>query len=312
MKISVILCTFNRCQVLPKALESVAAQTLSDSTEWEVLVVDNNSKDQTRAVVEEFSRRFPNRFRYLFEPQPGKSHALNSGIREARGQILAFMDDDVTVEPDWLEHLTAGLHAGEWAGAGGRILPERTFIPPRWLSVEGRYSLAPLALFDLGSQAGVLQEPPFGTNMAFRREVFERYGQFRTDLGPQPGSEIRNEDTEFGRRLLVAGERLRYEPSAVVHHDVPENRLRKEYFLAWWFDKARADIREYGIPSGAKWFIAGVPLSLLRRLAHWVVRWMLEVQPARRFSCKIKVWAMAGEILECRRRSRSSGATEVS
>ena len=67
-----------------------------------MLVVDNNSSDQTREVVEEFADRYPGRFRYLFEPQPGKSYALNSGIREARGTVLAFIDDDVTVEPSWL------------------------------------------------------------------------------------------------------------------------------------------------------------------------------------------------------------------
>ena len=82
-------------------------------------------------------------------------------------------------------------------------------------------------LFDLGPEAGPLAEPPFGTNMAFPKRVFEKYGSFRTDLGPRPGSEIRGEDTEFGRRLLTRRERLRYEPSAVVHHQVAKNRLQK-------------------------------------------------------------------------------------
>ena len=72
--------------------------------------------------------------------------------------------------------------------------------------------------------------------------MFEKYGGFRTDLGPRPGSEIRSEDTEFGWRLLAAGERLRYEPSAVVYHSVSgESASDKQYFLAWWFDKARAE-----------------------------------------------------------------------
>src|SRR5580704_1493640 len=109
MRITVILCTHNRCRSLAKALESVAASQLSTSTDWEVLVVDNNSSDQTREAVETYCRRYPVRFRYVFEPQPGKSYALNSGIREALGEILAFMDDDVTVEPTWLQNLTANL-----------------------------------------------------------------------------------------------------------------------------------------------------------------------------------------------------------
>src|ERR1700681_3481669 len=112
MKITVILCTYNLWGSFAKALESVAEQTFSKSVEWEVLVVDNNSRDQTREVVEEFNRRHPGRFRYLLEKRSGKSYALNAGISEARGDILAFMDDDVTVEPTWLQNLTAALGNG--------------------------------------------------------------------------------------------------------------------------------------------------------------------------------------------------------
>ena len=297
MKITVILCTYNRCQSLAKALGSVAASVLPDSVEWEVVVVDNNSRDWTRDVVEEFCRRYPKRFRYLFHVQQGKSHALNAGIREAQGDILAFMDDDVTVEPTWLQNLTTGLHNGQWAGAGGRIVPQRTFAPPRWLSLE--HALGPLALFDLGHEAGELTEAPFGTNMAFRRELFKKYGGFRTDLGPRPGSQIRGEDSEFSQRLLAAGERLRYEPSAVVYHEIPECRLQKKYFLDWWFDKARAEVRGSSIRTSTQWRCSGIPLHMFRRLAVWTLRWMVAVEPSQRFSCKLKVWVTAGQIVEC-------------
>ena len=305
MNITVILCTYNRCQSLAKALASAAALRVPESVQWEVLVVDNNSRDQTREVVKRFSDRYPGRFRYLSEPQPGKSFALNSGIREARGTVLAFMDDDVTVEPLWLTNLTATLHTGESAGAGGRILPEEDFSPPRWLSLagpRGRYVLAPLALFDLGDQPGQLTESPFGTNMAFRKEMFEKHGGFRTDLGPRPGSEIRNEDTEFGARLLAQGERIRYEPSAVVFHAVSEDRVQKKYYLDWWFDKGRADIRQFGIPTDA-WRVLGIPLYLFRRVALWTLRWMVTIDPPRRFRSKLAVWGKTGEIMECYRRS---------
>jgi hypothetical protein len=161
-------------------------------------------------------------------------------------------------------------------------------------------------MFDPDVKDGVLDEPPFGTNMAFQSWVFEKYGGFRADLGPRPGSEIRNEDTEFGYRLLNAGEKLRYEPSAVVYHSVSENRLRKEYFLAWWFDKARADIVQYGIPTNTRWFVAGVPLYLFRRFAVSVLRWMVATSPSQRFGAKLKVWGKAGEIQECHRMTHAS------
>jgi glycosyltransferase involved in cell wall biosynthesis len=307
MKITVIVCTYNRCKSLVKALDSLAASQLPQSVEWEVLVVDNNSRDETRDVVEDICRRYPGRFRYMFEPQPGKSHALNAAILEARGEVLAFMDDDVTVPPTWLHNLTVSLRDGEWAGSGGRILPARGFSCPSWLTLEERQALAPLAIFDHGPDACQLTEAPFGTNMAFQKQMFNKYGCFRTDLGPQPGSEIRGEDTEFGGRLLAAGEGLRYEPTAVVYHTVPETRLQKKYFLAWWFDKARADIRATGTSSDTRWRVAGIPLVLFRRLAAWTARWTVAVEPSQRFSAKLKVWILAGQVSESYRRRRYAG-----
>ncbi len=306
MNITVILCTYNRCSRLARSLESTMALELPPSIEWEILVVDNNSTDQTRKVVEDYMQRSPRRFRYLFEPKQGKSHALNSGIRAAHGELLAFMDDDVTVEPTWLQNLTAGLHDGESAGAGGRILPGWMGAVPHWLPIAGPYAAGPLVLFDQGPVAKRLMEPPFGTNMAFHRGVFEKYGGFRTDLGPCPGTEVRNEDTAFGRQLLAGGEKLRYEPSAVVFHAVPTNRLQKKYFLDWWFDKARGDIREAGKPSAAVWCVAGVPLSAFRRLVVWTLRWMIAFGARPRFECKLKVWLNAGVIAEYRCLSRDA------
>ncbi len=311
MRITVILCTYNRCQSLAKALESAAALKLPDADEWEILVVDNNSTDKTREVVENFCRRYPGRFRYLFEPQQGKSHALNAGISETHADVLAFMDDDVTVDPAWLQNLTASLPDGHWAGAGGRILPQKTFRPPPWVSPSEPHALGPLALFDPGPDAVELAVAPFGTNMAFRRCVFEKYGGFRTDLGPRPGSEIRSEDSEFACRLLVAGEHLRYERSAIVYHDVPDSRLQKKYFLNWWFDKARADIRAYGDLARNKWHLKGVPLVLFRRLTVWTLRWLVAVDPARRFSCKVKVWLVAGQIQESYRQAAEAERTDA-
>ena len=314
VKISVILCTYNRSESLANALASVARSKVPESIQWEVLVVDNNSSDQTGEVVEEFCRRYPEIFRYLFEPQQGKSLALNAGIREARGDVLAFTDDDVTVEPTWLHNLTAALPSGEWAGSGGRTLPERTFSPPPWLSLEGRHAVAPLAVFDLGPAAGELTESPFGNNMAYRKEMFEKHGGFRIDLGPCPGSRgpQKSEDSEFGHRLLAAGERLHYEPSAVVYHAVPESRLQKKYFLAWWFDKARADIRAAGISPETKWYVAGIPLVLFRRLVVWTLRWMVAFKPSNRFSCKLKVWGTLGRMVESYDQSRDATSLSAS
>ena len=301
MNVTVIICTYNRCQSLAKALDSVAVSVLPDSVEWGVLVVDNNSKDGTREVIEEYCRRYPGRFRYVLEPKQGKSHALNTAIREASGDVLAFMDDDVTVEPTWLQFLTAPLEREELAGVGGRILPAQALSPPNWLSLQGPYSAGGiLALFDLGDRPAELHQAPFGTNMVFRSSVFRKYGGFRTDMGPCPGSEMRNEDTEFGRRLLAAGEALWYEPSAIVYHAVPEKRLNKAYFLAFWFDHGRASVREMKKRPD----VMGIPrqyFTLFKMGALLVCkapRWMLTLNSQRRFYYKGFVWMIAGVMVE--------------
>jgi glycosyltransferase involved in cell wall biosynthesis len=303
MKTTVIVCTYNRCDCLRAALESVAASVVSPPDEWEVLIVDNNSNDGTKAVAEEFCRRYPGRFRYAFESRPGKSYALNTGVREARGRFLAFMDDDVRVESTWLQNLTAAMEDGPWSGAGGRTLPAKMVPLPPWLGFDHPFGMGGIlcAYFNLGDEPRELDEAPYGTNMAFRKEVFEKYGGFRIDLGPRPGSQIRNEDTEFGRRLLAAGERLRYAPFAVVYHPIPENRIRKDFFLAWYFDLGRANVREIGRRPD----IWGIPRPFLTMLKAVIVtvparilRWLFAVNPRRRFYWKGRTWQAAGEIAE--------------
>jgi glycosyltransferase involved in cell wall biosynthesis len=299
MMITVIVCTYNRCQSLAKALESIAASRLPPSVEWEVLVVDNNSTDRTREVVAEFCDRYAGRFCYLFEPRQGKSYALNTGIQRNRSDILAFADDDAIVTADWLWNLTSSLRDGSCSGAGGRIVPTWTKPLPRWLSITDPHIAGPFVSFDHGAEAGPLTHAPYGANMAFRREMFEKYGSFRTDLGPQPGNEIRGEDVELAQRLLDGGERLRYEPSAVVYHPVPENRLTKQFMRRWWFWYGYSRVVQSKLLSEAKWRVGRVPLYWLRRIVRWTLQWMISVRPAHRFYCELTICHIAGIMKAC-------------
>jgi glucosyl-dolichyl phosphate glucuronosyltransferase len=305
VNVTAIVCTYNRCESLAKALCSVASSVLPTSVEWDVLVVDNNSSDQTRAVVEGFRQKYPGRFHYLFEPRQGKSYALNAGIRESRGDVLAFVDDDVTVEPTWLQNLTSAMNSEEWAGSGGRTLPASPFTPPEWLSIDEPFTWGGIlgGLFDLGDKPCELVTEPYGTNMAFRRAMFDRYGYFRTDMGPGVGSEIRNEDTEFGRRLLAGGERLRYEPLAVVYHPILKNRVQRDYFLTWWFDQGRALAREEGkaprVTGGFQHYTKIA--TMVAKLPVRMLRWIRSSNSPRRFFLKCLVWQTVGQIMEgCR------------
>jgi len=298
MNVTVILCTYNRCEELSDALRSIAQSEVSTSVEWDVLVVDNNSTDHTREVVQEFCREYPGRFKYLFELRQGKTYALNTGIRAAQGDFLVFTDDDVVVEPNWLQSMTTTLDRNGFAGVGGRILPKWNQPPPTWLPLEDRNLLAALVSFDFGTEAKPLLTPPFGANMGFRKRVFEEYGGFRTDLGPCGRRGNLNDDTEFGRRVLNGGETIMYEPAATVHHLVPQNRLKKDYFLEWCYAKGRSDVRETAGSENAGSLWSRVSTRYLRRLVRWTLRWMISIHPATRFHYKCIVWGLAGQIVE--------------
>lgn len=300
--ITVIVCTYNRSRSLAESLESIAASKVSAEVQWEVLVVDNNSMDDTQEVVQSFCQRSAPRFRYVFESRQGLSFARNTGVREALGSILAFTDDDVIVDSMWLQNLVSPLKSGDYAGAGGRVLAANSFDRPGWLALQGPYNMGGmLALFDCGDGAGRTNKPPFGANMSYRKEMFQKHGLFRTDLGRRPASLLSNEDTEFGRRLIAKGERLLYEPSAVVYHPVPEYRVKKSYFLRFWFNLGRSDVRESGrrpdiwrIPR----YYLTIPKIAFTVLVSRTLRWLSAYGWQRRFFLKGMVWMTVGQMVE--------------
>jgi glycosyltransferase involved in cell wall biosynthesis len=297
--ISIILCTYNRAELLERSLASLAQQALPRDSGLEILVIDNNSSDHTARVVEGFMARHSEWFRYFSEKRQGKSFALNTGIQKARGEILAFTDDDVTFDPNWLLELVKPFERTDCLGVGGKVVPVWTVEKPDWLQLEGPYRLmSAIVRYDYGNEVRILKAPLFGANMAFRRSAFQKFGLFRTDLGPKAGSEIRGEDTEFSRRLINAGETLIYAPQSVVYHPVEKHRTEKGFFLAWYYDYGRASIRKKGIPPDTVCYF-GVPrYYLLRSLPLSVLKWALTPFPTRRFYYKLNTYLTLGGITE--------------
>src|ERR1051326_2051122 len=176
MDASVVVCTRNRAPLLEITLRSLASQTI-DPTRFEVLVVDNASTDSTREVVArcQSSARFT--CRHVVEDRLGPSHTRNRGVSEARGSVIAFLDDDARAEAEWLARLLDALEEARVCGVGGRIKLEWESPQPRWLTEQ--HLLALLAEFDLGDAPCRVERFPYlvGTNMAFRAEVFARVGR---------------------------------------------------------------------------------------------------------------------------------------
>jgi len=242
---SVIVCTYNRCQSLKETLQALSGQQLRNGLAMEILVVDNNSTDETRTVVQEASRgaRWP--IRYLFEPAQGTTYARNRGIQEAQGDLVAFVDDDVIPEPSWVAALEEAFETHRADCVGGKIIPLWASPPPRWLA-QGRDHAklwALLALLDLGPEPVVISSTNghslYGANLAFRKTVFADVGLFATHLGRRGSMLFSGEDTDILIRLLHADKCVVYAPTAIVHHRIGPERMRMGYFRRWKFHSGR-------------------------------------------------------------------------
>ena len=302
--LSVIICTYNRANRLRDTLETLREADHPRGAEWEVVVVDNNSTDATRTVVDSVARDFSQPLRYIFEPIQGKSFALNKGIETATGDILAFTDDDVRVGKGWLTSLWRTFNETGCAGVGGRIRAEWTVPRPVWYTETGPYRLMTIVSgeYDYGPTRIVLgpDRPPFGANMAWRRRVFTRYGLFRTDLGYAGRERLGGEDTEYSRRVLEAGEVVMYDPEALVSHVIDPAALSKSYFRRRYYNYGRVLVRvEIRTQSLRRYF--GIPRYLFRALATHGARWIFTRDRRARFYHDLQCCQVFGSLIESAR-----------
>lgn len=296
--ISVIVCTYNRSESLQLTLKSLETLQPPAGDTWELILVDNNSTDDTRQVVENFAQSTRLCVRYVLETRQGLSFARNTGIENAHGSLIVFTDDDVTVQPDWLAELAAAFRNSDCMAIGGKIISVWPCPRPKWFQESGPFATAKaIVSFDLGDETRPIQTDPYGANMAFRREAFTKYGMFRTDLGRIGTALMGGEDTEFFRRLHKAGETVLYVATAVVFHPVSKERTGRKYFESWCFNAARSQVRLDGVSENAVCYF-GIPRYLFRDLAESLFRWMVMPGAARRFYYKLRVCILAGTMAE--------------
>jgi glycosyltransferase involved in cell wall biosynthesis len=295
--ISIVIATRNRSVLLARTLRAIASQRWPRS-EMEVVVADNGSTDDTRAVVGHAAESLP--VHYLFVAEPGKSHAVNAALRLTRGDLIALTDDDVQPEPEWLAGLAQAVDETDADFVAGRILPLWESPPPAWMSpfLYGALAIPENGTMRLPITADQTSNVmPIGANMAVRARVIERLGGLRTDLGKLDGTLRTGEDHEFFLRLLHAGCRGVYEPSAVVRHLVPAARLHRRYFRQWLYQNGRdvARLERAYPPATTKWL--GVPRYLWRQAASDAVSTVgaaLTGDGARRFASALRVRWFAG------------------
>lgn len=234
MFITVIICTRNRAKSLRRTLDSLFLPGNLEAVDWEVLVVES-STDDTAEMCRDFASRYPSHFRFLKEKKLGKSHALNTAISAARGEILAFTDDDVICAPDYLQGIRTVFTEYAADAAQGRVLLDCEGGQPAWLDSR----LSPMAGYrDSGDEVIELKGTMFGHNMNVRARVFKTIGGFSPELGP--GGVGMWEDTEISLRMRAAGFRLIYAPQILIRHQLPQNRLTKSFLRRRFFQQGRA------------------------------------------------------------------------
>ena len=193
------------------ALESLRETKVPSDLSWELVVVDNNSSDDTREVVEGFKRSSGFEVQYVFEGRRGLANARNAGVMAAKGDIIGFTDDDCIVSPDWIASIAREFMSDpSLAGIGGRVeLYNRNDRPVTIRTCKERIGfLIPRQLFNLMA----------GCNMAFTRQVFEGVGNFDPDFGAG-GKFLSSEDSDFIYRAYKKGFKIVYCPDVLVYHN---------------------------------------------------------------------------------------------
>lgn len=294
-RLGVVICTWNRADTLVASLASLAAARAPAGTEIEVLVVDNNSRDDTQARLQALQVGWPlGRLHALFEARQGKQFALNTGIARARElncELLAFSDDDIIFPADWLEAIVRVFGPAGTALSGGRTTLQ-------W-PAEGRPSWyhdsmeAIVGGVDLGTVRLCPPPPgyaPAGANLVARADLFDRVGGFSE-------THFRHMDFEFGQRCLARGETVAYEPTLCVTAPVEAVMLTRRYFRRW---SLKAGISPWQDMTPGVRHLAWVPLWVYRRLAQDALAWLLAPlrgEPeAERFARELRIWRAWGTL----------------
>lgn len=300
MQLDVIIPTYNRHELLPRTLGSLLAAELPTGLDVRVTVVDNNSTDETRSVVESHIEKFQGRLNYVFERNQGRSHALNAGIRSSAGDLVGMIDDDEEVDSGWYSTLYSIFSRGGIDFIGGPYVPRWGAEPPAWLPmaylgaigwVDGGDKVVP---FD-HNYPGILM----GGNAVISRATLNKVGLYNTKLGRTDKRLISGEDDDMYQRLLGAGARGLYVPELIIHHYIPPERLTKRYFRSWCFWRGVSCgviDRERRMPVV---YLGSVPRFIYGQAARGLIRTIRGRMGWRKvaskvFSDELAVWDAAG------------------
>lgn len=229
--LSVIICTYNRDKYIYNLLKSVAENDL-DISLYEVVLVNNNSTDNTESECKRFETDFPEvSFQYHLECNQGLSYARNRGIVEAKGNIVVYVDDDATINTEYLTTYYQFFNANTNVyAAGGPILPVYETEEPKWMSHYTRQLIT--GKLYIGNKTKEFPKGAFpgGGNAAYRKSVFDKVGLFNVDLGRKGTSLIGAEEKDLFDKMTAQGIKFFYLPKAILYHIIPASKLTEEHF----------------------------------------------------------------------------------
>jgi GT2 family glycosyltransferase len=263
MKLSVAICTRNRAKSLEATLERFFAQRFAEDYEFELIVVDNDSTDETRQVIERCIEARGDRVKYFFEPRRGVSYTRNKAVSAARGDFIAFTDDDVLVDENWLDEIYREFTKDpSLCLLGGRVLAANDKIQKVALQTSDERKIFEFP--DPGTFA-------IGASMAFRREVFDRIGFFDVRLGA--GKFFASaEEADLFYRALKAGYKVLYAPNVLVYHNHDRVSVDQACRLEYGYGKGcSAYLLKHAFQGDAYamrmvyWMISKLPSRYLRR-----------------------------------------------
>jgi glycosyltransferase involved in cell wall biosynthesis len=273
MHITVAICTWNRAALLDKTLECMRGLRIPAGVEWHLLVVDNNSTDDTDAVLDRHAARLP--IRKLFESKQGQSHARNAAIAAASGDLIVWTDDDVLVSENWLAaYARAAAEHPAASYFGGPVQPWYEREPPRWFARNLAHFGKVVALVDRGDADRRLNDGEFviGANMAFRLADMKHY-PFNALLSRTGAKLAGCEDHDVIFRMQADGKHGRWIVDAKVRHFIPAERMTLCFARQWWSEQAQLHHRKepYGglSPHGApRWLWRQYAEASARELFH--------------------------------------------
>src|ERR1044071_9778982 len=300
MRLDVIVPTYNRHQMLEQTLNSLLRGQVPSAMAVKVTVVDNNSTDNTRQVVEEWAQKFEGRLKYVFERKQGRSSALNAGIMSTDGDLIGMIDDDEEIDERWFARVQSAFSQTDVDFIGGPYVPKWGASPPAWLPMN---YVGVIGWIDGGSEVVPFDENYpgilMGGNAVLTRSIFQKVGLYKTSLSRTGKRLLAGEDEDMYQRLRAARARGFYLPDLIIHHYIPPERLTKRYFRKWcfWRGVSRGVLgREKRSPEA---HLAGVPRWLYGEAARGALRMSKRaikrsIEPAEHFSDELAIWDLAG------------------